>query len=123
MGFHYILNPLITCILWLLNFVYHGILQRNYRKMTWSFSYNSFVKLSLYKSFSYNSFVKLSIYYNSFVKKLSLYNIIHFNQSIPMTPSLALLRDCTVHESPEQAIGRMKQRNGKIDGCTDFLVI
>ena len=31
---------------------YHGILQRNYRKMTmeWSFSYNSFVKLSLYNN-------------------------------------------------------------------------
>ena len=29
---------------------YHGILQRDYRKMTikWSFSYNSFLKLSLY---------------------------------------------------------------------------
>ena len=26
----------------------HGILQRNYRKMKWSFSYNSFVKLPLY---------------------------------------------------------------------------
>ena len=39
---------------------YKGILlQRNYRKMTisWSFSYNSFVKLKW--SFSYNSFVKL----------------------------------------------------------------
>ena len=32
------------------NFFHHGHLQRNYRKMTikWSFSYNSFVKLSLY---------------------------------------------------------------------------
>ena len=31
---------------------YHGILQRNYRKMTiiWSFSYNSFVKLLLYNT-------------------------------------------------------------------------
>ena len=31
-------------------FHYRGILQRNYRKMTipWSFSYHSFVKLSLY---------------------------------------------------------------------------
>ena len=29
---------------------FHGILQRNYRKMTieWSFSYNSFVKLPFY---------------------------------------------------------------------------
>ena len=32
------------------NFFYHEILQRSYRKMTmkWSFSYKSFVKLSLY---------------------------------------------------------------------------
>ena len=31
------------------HFFYHGTLQMNYRKMTikWSFSYNSFVKLSL----------------------------------------------------------------------------
>ena len=29
-------------------FFYHGILQRNCRKMEWSFSYNFFVKLSLY---------------------------------------------------------------------------
>ena len=31
-------------------FLYDGILQRNYRKMTiqWSFSYNMFLKLSLY---------------------------------------------------------------------------
>ena len=30
-------------------FFYHGILQRNYRKMTikWSFSYNSFVKFPI----------------------------------------------------------------------------
>ena len=36
-------------MLWRPNF-YHGILQRNYRKMTmkWSFSYYSFIKLSLY---------------------------------------------------------------------------
>ena len=36
-------------MLWLPNF-YHGILQKNCRKMIikWSFSYNSFVKLSLY---------------------------------------------------------------------------
>ena len=33
-------------------FLCHGILQRNYRKMTikWSFSYNSIVKLSLYNT-------------------------------------------------------------------------
>ena len=39
---------------------YHGILQRNYRKMTikWSFSYNSFVKFPLYK---HDSLVTLSI--------------------------------------------------------------
>ena len=40
------------------HFFYHGILQRNYRKMTieWSFSYYSFVKLSFYKlsQFAYN---------------------------------------------------------------------
>ena len=42
-----------TVILWLpkciaMELFCHGILQRNYRKMTilWSFSYNSFVKLS-----------------------------------------------------------------------------
>ena len=40
----------ITVMLWLLNFFYHGILQRNYWKMhiNWSFFYNFFVKLSLY---------------------------------------------------------------------------
>ena len=36
-------------MLWLSILFYHGILQRNYRKMRilWSFSYNSYVKLSL----------------------------------------------------------------------------
>ena len=34
------------------NFFYHGILQKNARKMTikWSFSYNSFIKLPLYNT-------------------------------------------------------------------------
>ena len=40
-------NPM---MLWLPIFLYPGIFQKNYRKMTikWSFSENSFVKLSLY---------------------------------------------------------------------------
>ena len=39
-----------TVKLWPRKYFYHGILQRNYGKMTmkWSFSYNYFVKLSLY---------------------------------------------------------------------------
>ena len=37
-------------------FLYHVILDRNYRKITikWSFSYNSSVKLSLKTQFTYN---------------------------------------------------------------------
>ena len=54
-------------------FFYHGILQRNYRKMTitWSFSYNSFVKLYLY-------------------------NMIHLLQG---STNLALLKDRTAHHA------------------------
>ena len=39
-----------TVMLWLPIYFCHGILQRSYRKMTikWSFSYNSFVNISLY---------------------------------------------------------------------------
>ena len=42
-------------------FLYHCILQRNYWKMTikWSFSYKSFVKLSLY--LEHSSLITLSI--------------------------------------------------------------
>ena len=38
-------------------FFYHGILQRNYRKMTikWSFSYNSFVKFPIITWYTYNT--------------------------------------------------------------------
>ena len=53
--------------------LYHRILQRNYRKMTiaWSFSYNSFVKLSIY-------------------------NVIQF---IPMDPKHSVIKGlhCSVH--------------------------
>ena len=57
-----------------LKYPHHGILQWNYRKMTisWSFSYNFFLKGTISWSFSYNFFVKgtisWSFSYNFFVK-------------------------------------------------------
>ena len=39
-----------SVMLWFQKFFYYGILQWNYRKMKWSFSYDSFVKLSLYNT-------------------------------------------------------------------------
>ena len=56
---------------------FHGVLQRNYRKndLAWSFSYNSFEKLSIYKM--------IHLYYGSYQlpmdPKLSLMKGLHFN--------------------------------------------
>ena len=56
----------------------HGVLQRNYRKndLAWSFSYNSFVKLSIYKM--------IHLYYGSYQlpmdpKLISLMKELHCN--------------------------------------------
>ena len=58
-------------------YIYYGILQRNSRKMTikWSFSYNSFVKLSLYIK-KKNSFITGSISMDTkhSVKVIKLYS-------------------------------------------------
>ena len=46
-----------TWLYWGSQFFYHGILQKNYRKMTikWSFSYNSFVELSFFDTIYFNN--------------------------------------------------------------------
>ena len=89
LSLHYTVHFLFLCtltpntvMLWLPNSLNPEILQRNYRKMTIlrSFSYNSFVKLSLYNTVHYNLVHSIlwSFSYNSFVK-LSLYNTVHYN--------------------------------------------
>ena len=62
-------------------YFYHGILPRDYRKMT------------IKRSFSYNSFVKLS-----------LYNMIHLTRSIPMDPKYSVIKGlhCTGSHVPEE---------------------
>ena len=65
-------DMLLTALRGPVYFFYHGILRNNYRKITmkWSFSYNFFVKVSIY-------------------------NTTHLTGSNSIDPKHALLRDCT----------------------------
>ena len=86
-------------MLWLPKYLYHAILQRDYRKMTikWSFSYYSFVKLPPFKK--HDSLITRSIHMDpkySVIK--GLYCILPYLYVIsPFFSEVRKIFDCKTH--------------------------